>query len=996
MRFCRAAAVLLIFTVSSSFPATAQTSVGSVRGRLSVRSEPAADLDVTLTDERTNLARRTTTNSAGEYLFAAVEPGSYTLTVNLPGYRRIDRRDIRVGSNAAIVLDLELEMDLAFAIKVQGAPDRAAGLLGVPYSTGDLVDQPTAGRNVFIMGTLTPTVLPTGNAVFVRQQDQSNASLISMAGSARRANTYAIDGVPIVDIQNRATIIPGMESIEEMRVQLGPYDPAVGRTSGGVFNVTSRGGSNRWSGSGVYQNRPHVTQSQLFFEDQANLPRVDTSYHLFAGSFGGPLARNRTFFFAGGEGYRTESSRNTVLYLPTAAERRGDFSQSGRTIYDPLTTRPDPAAPGRFIRDPFPNNQIPAARLNPVALNMLTHLPISPGGNAAPVNVAVLDEARQFTGKVTHQWNPRSNTSAMYAWYRSAEPDARFFGGDLFANGADPGDGALVRIVNFLALNQSWLLTDRSLLQLRYGVNHFVDDNRGADFDLATLGFDPRFVNGVPFKKFPNVSVSDYGQGGTLLGDRDRSRGEFYAHNLSAVFSTLKDHHTVRGGVDYRHTGVDFRNLGGSGAFGFTRDFTSGPDPTAAQPAIGDAMASFLLGFPAFGSISTSSPINAFVRHAAVFVQDEYRVHPRLTLNAGLRYEFEDGLRETHDRMAVGWSESPFPVQVGGTRPDGMPLHLTGGLIYAGVNGAPTWQGARDRRHLSPRLSASWSAGERTIVHGGYGIFRAPQQGISASEIGTGTRGYNVTTSLVTTLENRFVPCSTCTLTYPFPEGIAQPSGNALGVMTGLGGGVEFVDPESTPGYYHRYSIELERQLADRWTINLAYAGAAGRDLAIGGSSGSFFNVNQLDPGYMAMGTALSQPVANPFFGTPLAAGILAGTQVPAAQLLRPYPQFDAVYALRSSLARSRYDALIAGARRRHQGWSVRANYTFSRQRDNQFGESNFFSEGSSIRNYYDIESEYGTSLLDTPHRLNAAGTIELPFGFEGVNHPLYPIINRQ
>ena len=978
--------VVLFLTVTfSAASAAAQTFLGSVRGSIIDADGVVADAAVDLIDPETGVKRSTTSNGSGEYLFAGVAPGEYTLHAIKTGYRE-SRLTLALGTNSAITSDITLVPDAIHAdIAVSAsAEDVRHGVLGIAFGRAKLVAQPTAGRNVFIMAAMAPTVIPTGNAVFVRQQDQSNSSLISMAGSARRANTYTIDGVPIVDIQNRATIIPGMESIEEMRVQLGPYDPEVGRTSGGVFNVTARGGANRWSGSGVYQNRPDATQAQLFFAEKLNLPRVDTSYHLFAGSIGGPVVRDRSFFFIAGEGYRTASSRTTVLRLPTAAERQGDFSQSGITVYDPLTTRPDPAVPGRFVRDPFPNNRIPAARLNPVAQAMLTHLPQVSAGKSLPVSTSVLDEARQLTAKLTHQWTEQSSTSAIYAWYRSAEPDARFFGGDLFANGADPGDGALVRRVNFLSVNHSWTLSNRSLLQLRYGLNDFLDDNRGADFDPAALGFDARFVNAVPFRKFPSVSATEYGQGGALLGDRDRQRGEFYAHNASAVFTILRGHHTIRGGAEYRHTGVEFRNLGGSGSFGFTPDFTSGPDPLAAARGTGDAIASFLLGYPAFGSIGTSSPINVFVRHAAAFVQDDVRVHPRLTVNAGLRYEFEDGLREASNRMAVGWSDAPFPIQVPALRPDGSPLLLTGGLIYAGVDGAPTFQGAADRLHLSPRVSAALMLDEAaaTILRGGYGIFRAPQQGISASEIGTGTRGYNVTTNLVTTQESPFRPCATCSLTFPFSEGIAPPSGNALGVTTGVGGGVEFVDPASTPGYYHRFSIELQRQLVDVWTVNVAYAGATGRDLPPGGSSGSFINVNQLDPRYLSIGTALMQPVANPFFGTPLGVGILAAAQVPAAQLLRPYPQFDAVYALRSSLARSRYDAVIVSADRRMDRWSLHANYTFSRQRDNQTGESNFFSEGSAIRNYYDIESEYGLSVLDTPHRLNVSGTIDLPFGF--------------
>jgi hypothetical protein len=153
-----------------------------------------------------------------------------------------------------------------------------------------------------------------------------------------------------------------------------------------------------------------------------------------------------------------------------------------------------------------------------------------------PVNAAVVDQAKQLTGKLTQQWTPQVHTSLMYAWYQSFEPDARFFGGGLFENGADPGDGALERRVNFLALNQGWAINNRSLLQVRYGLNRFLDDNRGADFDPATLGFDPAFIAAVPYKKFPNVSALDYGQGGALLGDRDRQRGVFSAHAVSGVF----------------------------------------------------------------------------------------------------------------------------------------------------------------------------------------------------------------------------------------------------------------------------------------------------------------------------------------------------------------------------------------------------------------------------------------------------------------------------
>jgi hypothetical protein len=983
MRLGGAFVVVFLF---ASF-ATAQTFHGSIRGRVSDNTGVIPNAVIVLTESHTGWKREATSNAVGEYLFAGLPPATYELTINALRYSGAQFSGLVIGANSRITQDAKLAPGpidaLVITIDDPEAPGNR-GPLANAFTTAELIAQPTAGRNIFIMGALAPTVLPTGNAIFVRQQDQSNASLISMAGSARRANTYVIDGVPIVDIQNRATIIPGMETVEEMRVQLGPYDAQVGRTSGGVFNVTVRSGSNEWRGSAVYQNRPDAAQAQLFFASKAGSPRPESSYHLFAGSIGGPIRHDRTFVFVSGEGYRSETPRNTVLRLPTADERRGDFSQSRVTIFDPLTTRPDPANPGRFIRDPFPNNQIPASRLNPVAMAMLPYLPMPTSGKSSPVSASVLDEARQLSAKMTQRWNDRLTTSVTYAWNRSAEPDARFFGGRLFANGADPGDGALVRQVNLLALNQQWIINDKAVLQVRAGLNRFLDDNRGADFDPATLGFDPRFVASAPFGKFPSISVSDYGQGGAFLGDRDRQRGMFYTDTASATLTNLKGRHSLQAGGEYRRIGVDFRNLGGSGYFNFTPDFTNGPDPLLGAAATGDAFASFLLGHPANGGIYTSSPINASVRYAAALLQDEFRITDRLTINAGVRYEFEDGLREAEDRMAVGWAaDTLFPLQVGGQRPDGSPLLLKGGLVYAGINGASKMQGSADRWQWSPRASASYSFDDATQVRAGYGLFRAPQQGINSSETGTGTRGYNVTTDLVTTLDNHFIPCNGCSLTSPFSQGIRQPSGNALGVMTGLGGGVEFVDPASAPGYYHRYSFELQRVFAHQLTASASYAGAVGRRLSNGGAGGSFVNINQLELRYQSLGASLFQPVDNPFFGTPLAVGILAGPTIPAAQLLRPYPQFDAVYALRSGQARSRYDALILAIDRPlRDAWGVRANYTFSRQSDNQYSESNFFSEGSAIRNYYDIESEYGLSVLDSPHRLNVTGTIRLPLGF--------------
>ncbi len=983
----RTAIQVLIFIClfgSAARPATGQTYQGGVRGTITDAGGVIPSAAVEIIEEATGQIRVTSSNERGDYVFASVLPGTYTLRVSVPGYKVHQRTGLTVGTQTFMTSDVKLEPgDIAEQVRVEASipiVDRSNASVSTLIDRQRLQVLPTSGRNVFLFSTHTPTVISTGNPEFTRQQDQGNNALVSIGGGLRRGNSYTIDGVPIVDLINRAVFIPSLEAVEEMRLQVSAYDAEIGRTSGGVFNVTTRSGSNAWHGSGLYQNRPGWGTSGLFFAEKSDVPKADTFYHLYGGSVGGPIVENRTFFWASTEGYRTEVQRNTVQTLPTEAERRGDFSQSDVTIYDPLTTRPDPADPTRLIRDPFPGNRIPSDRLNPVAQAMLAHVPLPTSGKSRTATAGVRDAADQVTGKVTHRWSDRVTTSGLYAWYGSTEPDSRFFGKRLFENPADPGEGALVRRTHVLALNTIWTPSDRTTVAMRYGLTRFLDDSRAASFDPAQLGFDPAFRAIVPVSTFPGINVSDYGRGGLFLAGREDDTANYYSQIVSSTVTTLLGRHTVRIGGDFRSTGVRLSHPGGSGGYGFTRDFTFGPNPNTPTAGTGDAFASFLLGYPTNGSINVGEPSDAYLHYWSGFVQDDIRLTPKLTVNAGLRYEFETGLRERSNHMTAGWAfDQPFPIQVGGTRPDGTPLALTGGLVYAGVNGAPTHAGDPNPRQLAPRLGAAYALDDRTTLRGGYGLFWGPAQSIAA-----GTRGYSQATSYVATAGNPFVPCATCSMTNPYPNGIQQPVGNSLGALTGVGGDIDFTDPRSRLPHVHRYSVDLHRELGGAWTVGAAYLGARGEHLMVGGANGGSININQLDPRYVALGSALQEPVVNPFLGTPLGVGILSGATIARGQLLRPYPQFDTVSMARTTVARSRYQAVtLSGDRRMRGRWGASANYTWSRLRDTQFHESSgSFGGGSTILDNYDVEREYGLSALDIPHRLNITASVGLPWGW--------------
>ncbi|MGH9801105.1 MAG: carboxypeptidase regulatory-like domain-containing protein, partial [Blastocatellia bacterium] len=316
-----------------------QSYQGGLRGAVhDANGAVVPGVELTLTNEETNTARSAVTNSDGEYAFAIVLPGSYKLIATKSGYKKHEHKSIRIGTQEFITLDVGLEVgQTTESVTISSDTpilDSSNPSIATTLEKRALQDLPTPARNVFYLSITTPGVIPTGDPQFVRQQDQTNSSLLSLGGGPRRANNYTIDGVSITDLRNRAVFIPNIESVHEVRVQVSTYDAEMGRTGGGVFNATAKSGSNDWHGSAHIQNRPSFASSQLFFARKANSPKPDTYYYLYGGSFGGPIIKDRTFFWATAENYQTLTSRNAVLTLPSARELTGDFSQSGITVYD--------------------------------------------------------------------------------------------------------------------------------------------------------------------------------------------------------------------------------------------------------------------------------------------------------------------------------------------------------------------------------------------------------------------------------------------------------------------------------------------------------------------------------------------------------------------------------------------------------------------------------------------------------------------------------------
>jgi hypothetical protein len=967
--------------------AAGQTFQGGLRGAVRDAQGVIPGVTVTLLNEQTNVSRETVSNEAGEYSFPAVDPGAYTVRASVTGFKTFERKGVRIGTQQFFTLDVVLEVG---ALEETITVSADAPLIETSNaSTGNVLDKetlqalPSTGRNIFLISNTVPTVVRSGNGLSNRMQDQSDASLLSLGGGGVRANNYLLDGVPIIDLTNRPITNPSIEGVEDLKVQVHTYDAEMGRTGGGVFNTTARSGTNSFRGSGFFQTRPGALVNQQFFLKLQGVPKADQYWRNGGGGFGGPIFRDRTFFWTAGEVYREAATRSSNLHFPTRAMRAGDFSgltdANGNriVIYDPLTTRTDPVT-GATVRDPFPGNIIPANRLNPVGVNLAGYLPLPEvdRDNSTPNTAGsalALPGGEQVTGKVEHHFNNAVALSGLYLRQTTRSPLENYFRESPFAGPAYLID----RLTHVVTLNNTYVLNPTAVLTLRYGWNRFDDDRAlPYPFDARTLGFNPSFANAIPVQKFPALTLTGYsGTGFTGLNDTS-----YYSSSFNGTLTKLVGSHSLKFGGDYGRLGVDAWDFGQSaGTFGFTGTFTGGPNPLSPSRTSGNPIADLLLGYPANGTIPITTPINAYTRYYGGYVQDDYRVSSRFTLNFGVRVEHESGLMEKNDHFTVGFDPNAVsPLSARAVIPGRDAVR--GGLVFAGVNGAPTEQGNLPGAKISPRAGAVLSVNDRTVIRGGYGLFWAPWNYPGPGTTNYGQYGYSATTTLQ---QNTLIPITS--IDNPFPSGLTQPSESSLGLLTGVGGSINFVDPDKGAPRVQQYSVDIQRELPGNLSVSLGYVGSRGRHLGYGGTSDTAININQLDPQHQALGTQLVQLVPNPFFGVPGAGALASRATVERGQLLRPYPQFLDVMKTQVTAARSRYNAVVLQLNRRSTGWwGGQFSYTWSRLEDNQFGQTNFYAPNSAtgrILNHYNPDAEYGRSLLDTPHKVVVAPIVRLPFG---------------
>ncbi|MDX2269530.1 MAG: TonB-dependent receptor [Bryobacter sp.] len=962
-------------------PAAAQSFYGSLRGIVTDQAGAAVtNAKVTMTDEGTNVSRSTVTSGTGEYVFSNVTPATYSVIVESAGFKKVERKGVVVATQAAVSIDIGLQVgDVNQSIQVtEEVPliETATASQGTVVERQKLIDLPNLGRNPFMMSRLAPAIQQVGNPAYSRMQDQSGSSQIVINGGPSRGNNYLIDGVSITDFANRAIIIPSLEAVEEMKVQISTYDAEMGRTGGGMFNTLLKSGTNDYHGTLMGYMRETEWMGNLFFRNRSGAPRIDSPNRTYAGSFGGKLwipkvydGKNRTFFYLGFEGYRDTQAAAREQYTPTARERVGDFSQSLNnagaplTIFDPMTT----AANG--ARQAFPGNIIPASRIDTVGRNIAAtyELPNIAGWNGrfGSPNLAgggpLPSVADQKFIKFDHNFAQWWRASLSYMRYNSDEP-----GENPYPSISSPDQWVLTRLVDATALNNTITPDSTTVIAIRYGFNRFpnISSQKSAGFDVASLGFASAFVNDIPSRTFPNVSM----QNAYSLGTNSNSNFVHHSRNFSAQVSKYVGKHTVKVGYDYRRLNADGISFGNSsGAFSFNNRFTNLNANSGANTSGAD-IASLLLGAPASATGFVPTKLFNFQNYYGMYIQDDFRVSRNLTLNLGLRWERETGIQERNNNLITGFDPNAFnPISVTSGTP------VMGAFYFAGVDGRPTQTSNFQQNKFSPRIGAAYQLNEKTTIRGGWGMYWAPLIPIFSPVSSEG-----ITASTEPNASVNGVP--QIVLSNPFPNGLDQPVGNTLGPLTGIGKSVTTFAPDARAGRVIQYSFDIQRQLPAGFAMTLGYSGSRTNDLTW---SSAALNINQLRPEYLSLGSALQSRVPNPFFGAG-GSNSIGGATIERNILLRPHPQFSAVNYANQSYGTARYDALLFTLRKNmSNGLTLYTAYTWSKNLDNSGGGTgnNLNGGNAGPQNAYDLDAEYGLAYVDSPHRWTNSLTYELPFG---------------
>ena len=931
---------LLAFLAGAT--AAAQVAAGEITGIIHDQDGGAVPgATVTVTNVLTNLRRVVTSTRDGIYTAASLPPGDYRIDVVLSGFRPIRREGIRISTGDKARLDFSLVVgDLREQVTVAGdAPvvRTETASLGTVVEHERVMQLPLNGRLFISLAALAPGVaLPP------------NSPLPRINGGRPRTNEYLFDGISVLQPEpGQVAFFPVIDAIQEFKVESNSPPAEFGRFNGGVVNLTTKAGTNSFHGGGFEFLRNERLNARNEFQ-LATAIKPDYRRNQFGGTIGGPLARNRTFFFADYQRQRQSIAKTVTSVVPTLLQRQGIFTEAigGRVpvIYDPSTT-------AGSARSPFPDNTIPQGQIDPIALALLQRypLPTGPGtGNNYSRTADEVDHQDQWDVRIDHrigadQMFGRFSHFAETAIPVTALPDGSggLAAGSVAVGPQDTSNWAF-------ASNYQHIFSPSLLNEVRVGDTRRTIGRTAAQ--LSTTAGTALSIPGIPsFAQFPNTLPAFLISGYQQLGSPVSTAANFNTSvsEVADALTWLKGRHTLKFGLDWRWERLNvIQPPYPTGAFTFNAVGSDLPG----TPNTGTPLASFLLGQVQNFSIDLqTSQIQERARFQEYFVQDDWRVSDRLTINPGLRYTLNFPSTEINGQTAVFNLKTQL-LEYPGTRPV-RPLK---------------------KDNFGPRLGLVYRLTDDTIVSFGYGLIYIEMAGI---------------TTPFTTPPFPFLQTFTQRALDPINPAFVLHDGPRVTPVAptptaGLGQVVFAVDGTLGSGYVQQWNVAVQRELTPDLSVEAAYVGSFITHVGIPDS-----NLNQLSVDQLALGLSLQTRVPNPFFGTIPRSSTLGDPTIPLAQLLKPFPAYASVSLYRNNVGTTRYDGFELSLRRRlTSGLSYIASYTRSRLIDDASSVFDASVLTGSIASYpvadtYNRRLERDYSTGDIPHVFTSSVVWDVPFG---------------
>ncbi|MGH9720054.1 MAG: TonB-dependent receptor domain-containing protein, partial [Bryobacteraceae bacterium] len=985
----------IVAAILFALSAAGQTATGILRGRVSDASGAAVpDAKVTVENTRTGVPQTLATNQDGLFVQPYLIPGDYRLTIEKAGFEKSVTTDIRINVQQTVALDIAMKVgEVNTSIQVEAAVAQlstATSSISTVITNKAMLDLPLNGRNPFTLATLVPGVIPGGG------------STPWISGGRNASSEITIDGASIIVPENNVSIqdtgyTPIVDTVQEFAVISNAVAAEFGRTGGGVITVATRSGTNEIHGSLFEYLRNSKLDANSWGNNRNGVARAAFQRNQFGGVVGGPIyipklydGRNRSFFFFAEQSTRTRNASTGTATLPIQAWKNGDFSDlrngggQAITIYDAATATQD--ASGVFIRQPFAGNRIPRERMDPVALNMLQYWPAP---NAVPTNQfsysnnffasgKAKSREDKYDSRIDHNFSDR-----LKLWARGSYSNGSNFPFNGFGNiGTSIGSGTGYSTNYNIALNSVYTFNPSTILNFSYGFARkvFHGDPISDGIDLRALGFPQDVVNAAAAQnlEFPRIDIGG-NNGVSSLGQATFTKLRIQAsgHDVRGDLTKVSSRHTIKGGIEFRKLFMNFRQHGQpSGSYSFNNNWTQRQVGAAASTTQGAGMASFLLGLLGGGQIEHTFAIATASDYWGVYLQDDWKVTQKLTLNMGLRWDVDRPRTERYSRLSYFDIDAPSPIA---GRVPAYP-NLVGQMKF--VTPENRRQTPTDRNNWGPRFGFAYQINQKTVFRGAYAILYSPSvlqaSGTSGS---SGTEGFSGTTGINTSFDGGVTPAAS--LRNPFPNGFNFPPGPAGGPATqlGLGIGASYFNDYVNP-IIQQWNGTLQRDVGAGFVVEAGYLGSKGNHLIDGESNMAY---NQLPASYFALGNQLlgSNTVPNPFLGiiTNPTSG-LSQPRIAYSQTLRPYPQYTGVNAFRKPQANSIYHSFTLSVTKRYsQGLNLLLAFTGGKLLDDASQTVTFLGAAGQKQDFYNRKAERSLSAQDVSRRLVISANYELPFG---------------